>query len=116
METCKNMSEFVKVIRSVEAKTDQFIDIIFSTSEVTIFRTTSYRYSRSLIWPEAEKLINCPLSGLDVGDADIDLLVIDKLFNELDGSDYVFKVYIHKHVCTDSSGEWFSIDFVYTEK
>ena len=116
METCKNMSEFVEVVRSVEAKTDQFIDIIFSTNEVTIFKTVSYCEFKMapLIGESAERIVNCPFSGLDYADADIDLLVIDRLFNELDGSDYVFKVDIDKH--GDKSGEWFSIDFIYTEK
>ena len=118
METCKNFSEFVKVVRSVEALTDQFIDISFSTNEVTIFKTESYCEFKmaALIGESAERVITGKTmdSQLTYADADIDLLVIDRLFNELDGSDYIFKVDIDKH--GDKSGEWFSIDFIYTEK
>ena len=37
METCKNMSEFVKVVRSVEALTDEFIDISFINYFIVYF-------------------------------------------------------------------------------
>ena len=118
METCKNISEFLEVIRRVEALTDESIDISFSTSEVTIFKTESYFWWKmaALIGESAERVIRGKTmdSELTYAHADIDLLVIDRLFNELDGSDYVFKVDIDKH--GDKSGEWFSIDFVYTEK
>jgi len=131
METCKNMSEFVKVVRSVEALTDEFIDISFSTSEVTILKTDTHigidletGLPESLICEKSEKLFSendgrgfgiWSNVGIDL-EKSIDLITIQRLFYDLDGSDYVFKVDIDKIIASDGSGEWFSIDFIYTEK
>ena len=53
--------------------------------------------------------------GIDL-EKSIDLITIQRLFYDLDGSDYVFKVDIDKIIASDGSGEWFAIDFIYTEK
>ena len=113
METCKNISEFLEVIRRVEALTDEFIDISISTDELVILKTDTYR---GIVVGEEDINGRKIYSGRENGGTD--LSVVARLFEDIESyeSGYVFKVYIDKHVCSDGSGEWFSIDFVYTEK
>ena len=114
MEICKNISQFIEVVRSVESKTDQFIDISISTDELVILKTDTYR---GILVGEEEVVDGRKIySGRENGGTD--LSVVTRLFEDIESyeSGYVFKVYIDKHVCSDGSGEWFSIDFVYTEK